>query len=50
VSYRLPEDLLDALDKLVEQTRRTATEEICIALENHLSAAGLWPFGAKGKK
>ncbi len=43
VNYRLPPALLDALDKLIEQTRRTATAEVEIALEAHLKAAGLWP-------
>jgi predicted transcriptional regulator len=43
VSYRLPEDLLDQLDKLTEKTRRTATAELEIALEAHLAAEGLWP-------
>lgn len=44
VSYRLPEDLLDQLDKLTEHTRRTATAELEIAIENHLKKAKLWPI------
>lgn len=43
VTYRLPEILLDQLDKLVEETRRTATAEVEIALESHLRKAKLWP-------
>lgn len=31
------------MKKLAEQTRRTVTEELKIALENHLKAAELWP-------
>lgn len=47
VNYRLPEDLLDQLDKLTDETRRTATAEIELALESHLEKAGLWPVGPK---
>lgn len=43
VNYRLPEDILAQLDKLTEQTRRTATAEIELALEAHLKKAKLWP-------
>ena len=42
VNYRLPEDILEALDRLIESTRRTATEEVLIALEKHLHDAGVW--------
>ena len=49
VSYRLPENLLDQLDKLTDETRRTATAELEIALEAHLAAAGLWPPSADRK-
>ena len=44
VTYRLHEDLLDQLDKLTEQSRRTATAEIELALEFHLKQSGLWPI------
>ena len=43
VSYKLPEDLLGQLDKLVEKTRRTITAEVEIAIENHLKKEKLWP-------
>jgi predicted DNA-binding protein len=43
VNYRLPEELLDQLDKLTAETRRTATAEIELALESHLKKAKLWP-------
>lgn len=35
--------LRDALDALCEQTRRSLTAEVSLALEAHLRAAGLWP-------
>ena len=43
VNYRLPEDLLNSLDQLTDESRRTATAEIEIALEKHLKEHGLWP-------
>jgi predicted transcriptional regulator len=43
VSYRLPEDLLAQLDLLTDDTRRTATAELELALESHLKKAKLWP-------
>ena len=43
VTYRLPEPLLDAIDRLTEETRRTATAEFEIALEKHLKEHNLWP-------
>lgn len=49
VTYRLHEDLLGQLDKLVEETRRTATAEIEIAIEEHLRKVKLWPI-LPGKK
>lgn len=44
VSYRLPEDLLEQLDKLTEESRRTATAELEIALEERLRKFKLWPL------
>lgn len=44
VSYKLPEDLLNQLDKLTEETRRSATAELELALEAHLKKAKLWPI------
>lgn len=32
-----------ALAEAVKRSRRTTTEEIRIAIENHLQALGLWP-------
>jgi len=43
VNYRLPEELLAQLDKLIEETRRTATTEVELALEAHLKKHNLWP-------
>lgn len=40
--------LRDAMELLVRQSRRSLTTEVEIALENHLSAAGLWPPPAPG--
>lgn len=49
VTYRLPEVLLDQLDKLVEETRRPATTELEIALEAHLRKAKLWPVNPESE-
>jgi hypothetical protein len=35
--------LRDLLDALAARTRRSLTTEVTIALEAHLTAAGLWP-------
>ncbi len=43
VNYKFTEELLDAIDKLTARTRRTATEEVTIAVERHLKRAKLWP-------
>jgi hypothetical protein len=39
----LQEELRDALDELLGQTRRSLTAEVSIALEEHLKKHGLWP-------
>jgi hypothetical protein len=39
--------LREAIGQLADRNRRPLTEEVSIALENHLSAAGLWPPPAK---
>jgi predicted DNA-binding protein len=49
VSYRLPEVILEQLDKLTEETRRTATAELELALEAHLKKAKLWPPSTEAK-
>lgn len=42
-TYRLPEDILDALEGLADDNRRTTTTELEIAIENHLKANGRLP-------
>lgn len=42
-TYRLPEDLLAAMEKMAEEMRRPVTTELEIAIEEHLSKAGYWP-------
>lgn len=42
-SYRLPENLLAALETLAERNRRPVTNELEIALEKHLESNQLWP-------
>jgi len=39
----IDEELRDALDELLGQTRRSLTAEVSIALEEHLKKNGLWP-------
>ena len=39
----IDEDLRAAVDRLLEQTRRSLTAEVSIALEKHLKEHGLWP-------
>lgn len=39
-------DLRDALDRLVEDSRRSLTAEVELALEAYLSQAGYWSKGA----
>jgi hypothetical protein len=39
----IQDELRDALDELLGQTRRSLTAEVSIALEEHLKKAGLWP-------
>jgi hypothetical protein len=43
VSFRLPVPLMEQFRRLAQQNRRTLSGEAEIALENHLSANGLWP-------
>lgn len=42
---RLPEVYRDQLKKLTEESRRSVTEEIKIAVEDHLKKKNLWPPG-----
>lgn len=42
---RVPQDVLDALDRLVGLNHRTRTQEIALAIEDRLRAHGLWPDG-----
>ena len=44
VSYRLPEDLLDLLDQLAADNRRTTTAELELAIEHHLKRNKRWPI------
>ena len=50
VTYRLHVDILDQLDKLTEESRRTATAEIELALEAHLKKAKLWPVSSEDEE
>ena len=40
---RLPGSYRKQIEKLADETRRTPTEEVKIALEEYLKAKGLWP-------
>ena len=42
-TMRLPVDLLAALDRLAEDSDRSRTGEIRLAIRKHLEAAGRWP-------
>jgi predicted transcriptional regulator len=42
-TFRLSDEILEALKKLAEENRRTMTTELTIALENHLAKFKLWP-------
>lgn len=41
-TYRLPEDLIAALEKLAESNRRPVTTEIEIAVEEYCKAHRVW--------
>lgn len=43
LGLRFSRQLIEAMRDLAEKNRRPLTTEITIALENHLTAAGLWP-------
>jgi hypothetical protein len=43
INIWVTQELRDAVDALVEQERRTLTEEVCIAIEKHLREKGFWP-------
>lgn len=43
LGVRLRGDLTELVRELARKNRRTFTAEISIALENHLSQAGMWP-------
>lgn len=42
-TYRLPDDLLNALEALAEDNRRPVTGELEIAIEKHLAENDRWP-------
>jgi hypothetical protein len=42
-TFRLSDEILDALRTLAQQNRRTMTAELILALETHLAKAKLWP-------
>lgn len=39
----IPPELRAAIDQCAENNRRKLTQEVVIALENHLKGQGLWP-------
>jgi hypothetical protein len=39
----VPDDLFEAFQTLIKKNRRKIRDELIIALENHLTAFGLWP-------
>lgn len=43
IQLRLPDDLLRMLATCTDTTRRSRTQEIVVAIENHLKTMGLWP-------
>lgn len=43
VFVRIPLPLGDAFEKMLAKTRRSATAELTIAMEEYLERAGLWP-------
>lgn len=43
VSLKLPEALMLQWEKLLDQTGRTNTKEVCMAMEAHLRKFKLWP-------
>ena len=50
VSYRLPEDLISALESVAEENRRPITTEVEIAIEKYLASHGLWPLKPESAK
>ncbi len=46
-TMRLEDRLMAQVKELAERNRRTATMEVTIALEEHLTKAGLWPPAAE---
>lgn len=42
-TYRFPEDLIESLEAMAEENRRTVTAELEIAIEAHLRAVGKLP-------
>lgn len=49
-SYRLPLELIAALDQLADDNRRSTNGELLIAIENHLKANNRLPAPKKPKK
>jgi hypothetical protein len=51
-SFHLPQDLLDALVRYVEQTRPETSKSavLRLALEEFLERAGYWPAAGEGGK
>jgi len=47
VSFRLPEALMGQFRLLAARNRRTLSAEAQLALENRLTAEGLWPVAAE---
>lgn len=43
VQARISPELHEAFERMRQQTRRSVTVEIVVALEAHLAAAGFWP-------
>lgn len=44
----IPPALRDAIDSCAESNRRKLTQEVIIALEEHLKKAGRWPVSQAG--
>jgi hypothetical protein len=40
----------DVLERLAEKNYRSASSEACLAIEEHLTAAGVWPPAPAGKR
>lgn len=44
IQIRLPESVVEAIERMADDNRRTRVQEIVIAIEDRLQEEGYWPY------